>query len=187
MLNPDRWRVSLHEASHIVAAAVFGAKPSYVALLPGGRGLAAYDPIQDPFEAAIVSAAGEAGESLAEFHSPGTHDSELQTTSTRAPKQLSETERAVVESSFAELGEHDFVAIRRFAIRDDDYEAWADRVRLVRHHAHVVTRRYAGDVLRVASRLYSESIVVGSELRELLGLETPSAVGASRVAIAAST
>jgi len=151
-----RWRASLHEAGHLVAAChLLDDKTASAVVLDAG-GLAYID-VADPlrtFDQAVAVAAGQAAASLAGNHAPPTERPE--------PVPLVLPHLPANESDYAAIaadlraGEPDAERVARWCTRGcpADPGRWARRYTWVHYTADCLVRDYVAEIIEHARRLF---------------------------------
>ncbi len=184
-----RWRTSLHEGGHAIAAEVLGAVARDAVMLLEGdhmrnfhdpcnlyaaNGCATYGATVGEFPTAIIAAAGHAAESLADAYPPPpmpettlNDEEETPAESPRTPEHTAAVEGMRVDQLRIL---HDDMVIALYAINKDlqHPDVWAPAVARVRGEAASIVKQYADTVVRVATTLFLQGYITPEEMRVLL-------------------
>lgn len=157
-----RWAVACHESSHVICALALGV-PVRAAVLIDGGGLCYHEGDALLLDSAIIAAAGETGEQLAErFDAPKLSNPPA------APAMLYRHPDQVGAFAADLRSPPDWCAVRNFACSVPDSERWHPRAVWVRHAAAGIVADHAGQVLRVARELFRVGFITNERLRVLL-------------------
>jgi hypothetical protein len=180
------WRVALHEAGHAVCAEALGAKAQDAVMLLSGdhmrnfhdgcnlwsaHGRASYGQAVGEFPTAIIAAAGQAAESLADAYPPPPMPKPTQEAAKVEAPRTTEHIEAVEGMRPGQLRIlHDDHVIALYAINRDlkNPETWAPAVARVRGEALLIVKQHAVDVVRVATALLQQGYIMPEEMRLLL-------------------
>jgi hypothetical protein len=174
-----RWRVSLHEADHVIVGVVLAKRahePSDragAALLCGG-GLAyigGHTDVGEPafdLDGAVLAAAGEAGERLASrYRPPRLKTPPAPITPDAPPTGMSAKTLALFEADHA-TATRDSDAVRAFCTRGRNGALWSKRWRAVHREAWRIVRDHRREVRAVARRLFADAVILPSEVRAIM-------------------
>jgi len=172
----DRWRTSIHEASHAVASIVLGGRCERLNLYPDDSGLALLRELS-PFNHAVAVASAAAAEDLLADEIPPGPEPKPRTIAGREAFDVQPTVDLAVLASRLPHDEaiSDERAIALFCIGGLEHEnpqRWVNRYYFV----HVVAQRVVSDhrrqILAVASELFLRGVLHQHEISQIIGAET---------------
>lgn len=180
-----RWRVSLHEAAHVVAVVKLGWCIGYAAVLNDdiGGGVAAYT-LPDgasgcPFRRALVAMAGPCGEELAaDIAPPAMAATEVDDLAEQRDAgrfkfcDLNEKTQAGVVADNAG-GESDMDVVRQYALAPSDWREWSLRAAGLHRQCMELLSDNRALWLAIATVLYCDGLIVSTQVQRLVNEHAP--------------
>jgi len=154
-----RWNTAVHEACHVVVAAVLRLNPKMAVIMPGGGGMATYGwPGLGGFRRAVVAVAGCISWEL-KFPTPASLPS-------RPPLTLTNTQLCMLEATYEELPTSDAQVVADWAERLP--ARFVQRIDRATQTARGILQKYEDSVLYVALSLWMRGILLPNDLQHLL-------------------
>jgi len=160
-----RWRTALHESGHATACVAMDVPVRLVLIEGPGAGYCFHSPAPEAFVKAVIVAAGRRGEEYATTTEPPVHvDPRLPQASSPIMMELT---RTIAETANDWPDTPDWVYIRDWACREQDFSAWTPRAERIHSLAARTLQLHMGLFIAIARELFVTGLVSEKRIGEL--------------------